>query len=324
MGELVILHKQLGDTVLLEPVLRKIAHLTGERVHLLCPPQWRPLLDLMPHTRFATGKSRWMPDRLRAFDSSGRSTRAAGFTFCREKVLLVPELGWVTRSHRAIYSRIDAIAPGRRDPARWMWDAVGTDSGPRYEPPVLERPPEDWTRDGLCPAEPFLLLHPVTTSPTKACQPAQWAALLRIAHDLGLKRILVSGGMEPWHYEHCARIASATKELGVSIEDVSGTTIVPEFLHLLSRARLVMSVDGAASHLAKALNVPSLTLHAVGAVLAPEDPRHIHLEAGAAHAAKALHELFTVTDAVLDTSANSQMPASLREGITGGLRNAPR
>ena len=44
MGELVILHKQLGDTVLLEPVLRKIAHLTGERVHLLCPPQWRPLI----------------------------------------------------------------------------------------------------------------------------------------------------------------------------------------------------------------------------------------------------------------------------------------
>jgi hypothetical protein len=118
MGELVILHKQLGDTVLLEPVLRKIAHFTGERVHLLCPPQWRPIIELMPHTQFATGKRRWMPDRLRALDSGGRTTRAAAFTFCREKVLLVPEPGWVTRTHSAVYSQIDAIAPGRRDMAR--------------------------------------------------------------------------------------------------------------------------------------------------------------------------------------------------------------
>lgn len=324
MGELVILHKQLGDTVLLEPVLRKIAHLTGERVHLLCPPQWRSLIELMPHTLFATGKRRWMPDRLRALDSGGRTTRAAAFTFCREKLLLVPEPGWVTRTHRAVYSQIDAIAPGRRDMARWLWDAIGKDNGLKYEPPVLERPPEDWTRDGLCPAEPFVLLHPVTTSLTKACDPAQWAALLRVAHDLGLKRILVSGGMEAWHYEHCARIASATKELGVTIEDVSGMTVLPEFLHLLSRARLVLCVDGAASHLARAMNVSSLTLHAVGSVPEDDNPRHIHLAPGAANAAKALHELFTVTDAVPDTSISTAVPASLREGITGGLRNAPR
>ena len=278
----------------------------------------------MPHTQFALGKRRWMPDRLRAFDSGGRTTRAAAFTFCREKVLLVPEPGWVTRTHRAIYSRIDAIAPGHRDVARWLWDAVGTDNGPKYEPPVLERPPEDWTREGLCPAEPFVLLHPVTTSLTKACQPEQWAALLRVAHDLGLKRILVSGGMEAWHYEHCARIVSAAKEVGVTIEDVSGMTMVPEFLHLLSRARLVLCVDGAASHLARALNVPSLTLHAAGGVPADENPRHIHLAADAAGTAKALHELFTVTDSVPVTSVSTAVPASLREGITGGLRAALR
>lgn len=322
MGELVILHKQLGDTVLLEPVLRKIALVTGERVHLLCPPQWRPLIELMPHTQFATGKRRWMPDSLRAFDPGGRTTRAAAFTFCRDKTLLVPEASWVSRTHRAIYSRLDVIAPGRRDLARWLWDATLAEISTGYEPPVLERPPEDWTREGLCPAEPFLLLHPVTTSSTKACEPAQWATLLRAAHDFGLKRILITGGMDPWHYEHCARIAQQAKELGVAVEDVSGMTMLPEFLHLLSRARLVLSVDGAASHLARAFDVPSLTLHAVGTPSAAENPRHAHLAAGSANAVKTLHELFTVTDAVPDTTATGSLPASLREGITGSLRAA--
>lgn len=266
-----------------------------------------------------------MPDRLRAFDPGGRTTRAAAFTFCREKALLVPEPGWVTRTHRAIYSQMEVIAPGRLDLARWLWDATMAEITTGYEPPVLERPPEDWTREGLCPAEPFLLLHPVTTSATKVCEPGQWATLLRAAHDFGLKRLLITGGMDPCHHEHCARIAQQAKDLGVTVEDLSGMTMVPKCLHLLSRARLVLSVDGAASQLAQALDVPSLTLHAVGTPPSGENPRHAHLAAGAANTVKTLHELFTVTDAIPDTSATGPLPASLREGITGSLRaTSPR
>ena len=80
-------------------------------------------------------------------------------------------------------------------------------------------------------------------------------------------------------HEHCARIASATKELGVTIEDVSGMTVLPEFLHLISRARMVMSVDGAASHLARAMNVPSLTMHAVVSLPEEDRPRPLPLPA---------------------------------------------
>jgi heptosyltransferase-2 len=68
--------------------------------------------------------------------------------------------------------------------------------------------------------------------------------------------ILVGGG-EPWQQEHCAEIRA---QAPVGLMDVAGRTTLREYLHLISRARLVLSVDGSASHLAQAFGRATLTL----------------------------------------------------------------
>lgn len=332
MGDLVIFHKQLGDTVLLEPVLRKIALASGEPVQLQCPVMLRPLIDLMPHTRAASGKARWFPRRVWAFDWGGRTTRAAAVTFCREKHLLIPTSEWVTRSHRAIFSDVHIKPYLDRYVARYMWDETPVDGvAGGFEPPVLEKPPAEWTRDGLCPEEPFLLFNPVSAWQRKCYEPEKWAPVLRCAHDLGLKRIVMTGGMEPWHYAHCAEIA---KSAGVELADVSGMTNLPEFIHLISRAKLVLCVDGAAAHLARAFDVPSVTLFGPSYrwMWHLEDPRHAAVDASDFSTEvrpatqiippdKVVHALRNVwqTMQAPPSVAPAEMPQNLREGITGRL-----
>jgi hypothetical protein len=46
MSRLVIFNKQLGDTVLLEPVLRRHAQAAGGLVELICPAALAPLIEL--------------------------------------------------------------------------------------------------------------------------------------------------------------------------------------------------------------------------------------------------------------------------------------
>ncbi len=278
MSELVIFHKQLGDTVLLEPVLRKLAFASGERVHLLCPVQLRPLVELMPHAVVARGRGRWLPTRLRAFDWGGRTTRAAAVTFCREKHLLLPNHEWLTRAQRAVFSKVYVKEYLDRYVARYMWEETVAESDGAFEPPMLELPPEDWTRDGLCPQEPFMIFNPVAAWQRKCYDPVKWAGVLACARDLGMQRIIMTGGMERWHYEHCAEIAKAS---AVELTDVSGMTNLREFMHLISRARMVLCVDGAAAHLARAFDVPSVTLFGPSYrwMWHEEEPRHAALDA---------------------------------------------
>ena len=332
MGDLVIFHKQLGDTVLLEPTLRKIALASGQPAQLLCPAALRPLLELMPHTQAATGKRRWMPDRLWAYDWGGRTTRASAVTFCREKHLLIPNSDWVTRSHRAIFSHVHAVPYRDRYIAQYTWEETRTpDREDGFEAPVLERPPEAWTRDGLCPDEPFLLFNPVSAWQRKCYEPAKWAPALQAAHDLGLKRILMTGGMEPWHYEHCAQIA---RSADVALTDISGMTNLPEFMHLISRARMVMCVDGAASHLARGFSVPCVTLFGPSYrwMWHLDDPRHVAVDASQfsdePRPPTQVVPPEAVVEAVRQAWAASQtpdetpaivLPQDLREGITGRL-----
>ncbi|MBE7498375.1 MAG: hypothetical protein HS117_25840 [Verrucomicrobiaceae bacterium] len=336
MGDLVIFHKQLGDTVLLEPVLRKIALASGQPVQLLCPASLHSLLALMPHTSPVQGRHRWLPDRLWAFDWGGRTTRASAVTFCREKHLLIPNRDWVTRAHRAIFSEVHVKPYLDRYIARYMWDETPVPEPPGgFEPPVLEKPPADWTREGLCPEEPFLLFNPVSAWQRKCYEPAKWAPALRCAHELGLKRIVMTGGMEPWHYEHCAQIA---KEAGVELTDVSGMTNLPEFMHLISRARMVLCVDGAASHLARGFGVPSVTLFGPSYTwmwhLA--DPRHLAVDASDFSAEprpptsvvppeKVVEAVQAVWEAAQGPAEPPRpvLPENLRAGITGRMRAVP-
>ncbi|MDH4455380.1 MAG: glycosyltransferase family 9 protein [Verrucomicrobiota bacterium] len=262
MSDLVLFHKQLGDTVLLEPVLRKLAAASGEQVHLLCPRQMEPLVSLMPHTRMAAGRGRWLPDRVWAYDWSGRSTRAAALTLCREKHLLIPNPSWVTRKHRWFFSRVHAEPYLGRYLARYFWDHTEVDAGGLpFSMPQLALPPAEWQPADADLAQPgYVLLNPVSAWKRKCYDAPKWAAVLKGAHDLGCYRVVMTGGKESWQMEHCASIVEHASRLGLTVTDASGRTSLQGYMHLISRASMVFCIDGAAAHLARAFGVPCLTL----------------------------------------------------------------
>lgn len=260
MSELVIFHKQLGDTVLLEPVLRKLAEASGEQVQLLCPRQFAPVIELMPHTRLASGRGRWLPDRLWAYDWGGKTTRAAAITLCREKHLLIPNAGWVTPLHRLVFSHLQVEPYLNRYISRYFWDHTATTPPiADFTPVVLERPPQEWCPDAWADG-PYLLLNPISAWKRKCYDAEKWVAVLERARDLGFSKVLMTGGAEDWQREHCAQIVASASAKAVVITDISGKTSLKEFLYIISKAKAVLCIDGAAAHLARAFQVPCVTL----------------------------------------------------------------
>lgn len=260
MSELVIFHKQLGDTLLLEPVLRKLSNASGNQVDLLCPPQFAPLVELMPHTRLASGRRRWLPDSVWAYDWGGQTTRSAAVTPCCNKNLLIPNPQWVKWSHRLAFQRIATPEYMDRHISRYFWDHTPVvEKAGGFSHLHLVRPPADWAAE-CWRNESYLLLNPVSAWKRKSYDVVKWARVLAHARDMGMPRVVMTGGPEAWQREHCAEIATAAAAVGVAVEDVSGRTSLKGFMHLVSCASLVLCIDGAASHLARGFGVPCLTI----------------------------------------------------------------
>ena len=77
-----------------------------------------------------------------------------------------------------------------------------------------------------------------------------------LEHDPEMN-ILITSGDQAWQMEHSQKIA---KDLGARVHFLGGQTGLEAFLWLVSRSRMVLGVDGAASHLAEAFGRRSLTL----------------------------------------------------------------
>jgi hypothetical protein len=61
---LVIFHKQLGDLILLEPALRRLARANGHSVDLITRSGFQPLGSLMPHVSFRSKPNTKIYDAL--------------------------------------------------------------------------------------------------------------------------------------------------------------------------------------------------------------------------------------------------------------------
>jgi ADP-heptose:LPS heptosyltransferase len=141
-------------------------------------------------------------------------------------------------------------------------------------------PPDAWaaTRGS---DEPYLLINPVSAWKRKSYDASKWAILLAHARDLGMTRVVMTGGTEEWQRTHCTEIATQAATVGVTLEDLSGRTNLREFLHLVSRASMILCVDGAAAHLARSFGVPCITIFGPSYrwMWHLEDPLNIALEA---------------------------------------------
>jgi ADP-heptose:LPS heptosyltransferase len=253
---LVICHKQLGDMTLLEPALRKLSLAAGRPVELLTRSGHAPLISLMDGVK-TTGRA-WLRafDAIFCYDDLDKSALHALLACSPRKDLLLRSPLEVTQWHRRAFFEIRA--PGIADSylARYNWDYTVADSGEAWRPPVLNVPADAW-RPADFRADDYVLLNSTAGWKSKRWKSSAWADVADALLAAGVPRIVVTSGGQDWQREHSQKIASALGDRAIYL---GGQTRLEEFLWLTSRARMVIGVDGAASHLSAAFGGKNLTL----------------------------------------------------------------
>jgi ADP-heptose:LPS heptosyltransferase len=265
--------KQLGDVTLLEPLTRLLAARSGRPCALHVKEAFRPLVGLME-------QAVWGPDqreRVALSWTTSWSTRAVRTALrvpSRRRCLLVNQPRHVRWWYRWIFREIRIEPIGREYWAKYFWRALGGEPE-TFVAPRLRLPPDDWRHPEL-PEGPFLLANPTAAWPSKFWTPQAWAEVMSAVGG-GLPWVMTGGG-SPEERLHCAEIAERAPADWINL---AGRTSLQQYLHALSRARLVTAVDGSASHLAQAFGVPAVTIF--GPVYPPKwhwpTPQHRALSA---------------------------------------------
>ncbi len=119
---------------------------------------------------------------------------------------------------------------------------------------------------------PFAVMHPGSARLEKYWQPERWA---QVIHDLREKHGLicvVTGGSDPQERQHLDAIFAAVDSTKGSdptkVVDFAGKGNLLTFAAILEKARLVLSCDTAAVHLAAAFQTPQIVL------FGPTNPFH--------------------------------------------------
>jgi ADP-heptose:LPS heptosyltransferase len=253
---LVICHKQLGDMTLLEPTLRKLSLAAGRPVELLTRSGHAPLIALMGDVRMTSRAWLRAFDAIFCYDDLDKSAVHAMLAFAPRKDLLLRSPMEVTKWNRRAFQEIRT--PGIADAylARYNWDYTIVEAREPWRPPVLNAPPEEWRPAGFR-EDGYVLLNSTAGWKSKRWKSSSWVEVARALLDAGVPRIVVTSGGQDWQREHSKKIADALGDRAVYL---GGSTRLEEFLWLVSRSRMVIGVDGAASHLSAAFGGRNLTL----------------------------------------------------------------
>src|SRR5262245_172342 len=248
-----VFHKQLGDLVLLEPTLTKLRGHHGTPVECMTRGGHGPLLELMPGVRYRRGLPLAYHGHLYCFDPLSKSAFRSLLAPSRIKRCVLPERREMKWFHGPLFG--DPIVPelGDQYVAEYLWQNTPVPSLAPFRPPRLDRPPDQWKPDGF-EAEPFILVNPTSGWRQKSWMPDGWVKMLATLHaETGLRFVMTSASVD-WQVQHCREIEGKS---GPYVRNLSSGTSLESFLWLCSRARAVLTVDGAASHLAQAFGVKS-------------------------------------------------------------------
>jgi ADP-heptose:LPS heptosyltransferase len=251
-----VFHKQLGDLVLLEPTLTKLCQHHGAPVECMTRSGHRALFQLMRGVRFRRGLPMAYHGHLYCFDPLSKSALRSLLAPSRIKKFVLPEKREMRWFHGSLFR--DLIVPelGDRYVAEYFWESTPVPSATPFRPPRLERPPDEWKPEGFQDG-PFVLVNPTSGWRQKNWLPDCWAETLSaLRKESGLKFVMTSGSID-WQIQHCREIQ---EKCGSLVYNIASGTSLKNFLWLCSRAQAVLTVDGAASHLARAFGVKSITL----------------------------------------------------------------
>jgi len=251
---LVICPKQLGDILLLQPMLAALREHSRGPVTLLTRSGHRAMLKLMPEVRIPYRPIGCAYSTIIGIAEDRKTTVHALLNFSRRKMLILPDRGERRGSQRLVFSSVHAEDLGDEFVGRFYWKWF-VDRDARFRASRLTKPPEDWAVPGVT-AERYLLFNPTSGWKRKRWTPGQWVTVAQRLADAYDCEVLVTSGSQEWQREAVSEIV---EETGGACRSVPGTSL-EQFLWLCANARMVLTVDGAASHLAQAFRVPAVTI----------------------------------------------------------------
>jgi ADP-heptose:LPS heptosyltransferase len=154
------------------------------------------------------------------------------------------------------YKRIICDPYNQRYIGRYYWDNTPGTQDHVFRPPRLLKPSAKWAQDLSLPQEPYIVLNPCSAWRRKCYPVDRWLEIVQKLSEMGFaKKIVLLGGQESWHAEFNNQIASHP-----AVINLTGQTNLRQYIYTISRASLILTVDGSASHLAQAFERPCLTL----------------------------------------------------------------
>ena len=252
----------LGDTLLLAPLLAKLAarHPDAERI-VLARPAVAPLFSGNPYGFQALA---YDPSNFKTF----RALLEHG-PFDLAFVLGDNRYSWLARAAGARWIvgfegdrpawknwMVDALRPHPATPTAWADMAAGLVDG---EAPCAFLP-GDWPApesDRLnIPATEYAVLHVGASTPLKLWSADRWRALAAMLLEQGISPVWSAGGDE----------AALVEEIDPEHHHLRycGTLSLPQLWHLLAGARLLVCPDTGVAHLGKVIGVPTLALYGPG------------------------------------------------------------
>jgi ADP-heptose:LPS heptosyltransferase len=251
---LVIFHKQLGDLVLLEPALRYLAHANGHTVDLITRSGFQPLSSLMPHVNFRSKPNAKFYDTLWCFDDRRKSAFYSLLSRAREKHLLINPGASIPWYHFGIFQTILAPDPGRSHISEYYCKHT-LGNVRNFRPPELAPPPEEWAFP--ISSTNYLHVNPTSGWRSKSWTPEKWALTINGLSEYGIGPVVMTSGTQDWQIEHCTAIC---RQLIKPIECIAGKTTIKHYLWIIWNAKVVLTIDGSASHIAAAFKRRCLTL----------------------------------------------------------------
>ena len=252
---LVIFHKQLGDLVLIEPALRRLAETGNNTVDLITRSGFLPLNSLMPYVNFRSKPSVKRYDTLWCFDDRPKSAFFSFLSRARKKRLLVNPGASIQWYHPKIFPTILAPDLGRSHISEYYWKHAAEVNRGNFRPPQLGTPPKEWA----CPisSRNYLHVNPTSGWKSKNWSPEKWAMTINRLAEHGIGPVVMTSGTQDWQMSHCAAIC---RRLNRPIESFAGKTSIENYLWIIWNAKAVVTVDGSASHIAAAFKRKCVTL----------------------------------------------------------------
>lgn len=241
---------------MMEPALAKLAAATGGSVRFSTRPSFASMVSLMANVEFSNYAPFRRASSVYSFSERFQAAFKTLITRSSEKRLFAIVQAHIRPWHQLVYRSGCFVAQRAANyQAEHFFNSIPGPSPFPFRPPELLPPPAHWLPSGI-PSE-YVLLHGSAAWQRKAWLAENWVAVLNDLHAAGIGPFVLTGGPATWERKLAATIQRSTK---APVLNLSGKTPLKEYLATVARARLVLSVDGSATHLAAAFKRPSVSL----------------------------------------------------------------